>query len=111
MARALVSLMSAIFGGGENESTPVEKPFETPSDIKFEGGYGATEADLKCGYIEPVLRESPEYDKENYEDRFSQPKRPLLNDGDFPDEKDWEFRRKDRESRGFLARPRIPTER
>lgn len=75
-------------------------------------GYGADEADLRRGFIAPAIRELPEYDKANYVDRYSSPKVP---DEDFGNSgilgADYEFRSKDRVSKGFLTRPRIPSER
>ena len=93
--------------------TVPQRVFEKdPVGLKRYAGYGATEADLRLGYIEPTIREDPAYDKPNYEDRSTDPSKPdelFNNSGVMPD--DWEFRRRKRVSRGFLTRPTNSTER
>lgn len=96
---------------GESRETPVEQPFATPADVKAFAGEGATEADLRRGFLESGIKDSPQYDKANYNDRWTEVKRPESDDASYPDQDDFNFRMKDRESRGFTTRPRIPTER
>ena len=87
-------------------------PFPNPEGIHVFEGYGANESDLQKGFISPAISNNPAYDKSNYVDKWSKPMRP---DDDFSDfgmvKADVEFREKDLESKGFLTRPRIPTER
>lgn len=98
--------------GSEDEKSPVEQPFKSPSGIKRFDGYGADTADLERGYRNPDIHESPAYDKANYLQRSTAPRK---SDDDFGNtgvlEDDYAFRRKDQESRGFLTRPTRPTER
>ena len=86
--------------------------FPNPQGMVTFPGYGADDADLELGFIRPSVRELPAYDKANYHDRWTQPKLP---DEDLGNrqvmDNDFEFRMKERESRGFLIRPRTPTER
>jgi hypothetical protein len=92
---------------------PTEEPRKAPKDVKFFGGYGADASDLDRGYIEPEVHNRPEYDKANYAYRSSQPNRAgAVDDSNaiYPSG-DWDFQQKDSESKGFLTRPRIPTER
>ena len=75
-------------------------------------GYGVDERDIVLGYVEPVVNEDPAYDKWNYAQRWDEPRHPdedQLNNDRMA--KDYEFRSKNRESRGFLTRPRLPRER
>lgn len=88
------------------------KPFPRPAEIKNFSGFGCTEEDYSRGYIEPSGRDDPEYDKINYQDRSTLPREPAEDHGNtqaMPD--DWEFRRRNQRARGFLTRPRTPTER
>jgi hypothetical protein len=88
------------------------EPFETPRDVRFDPGYGASARDLERGWKEPLITEHPAYQLENYKDRSSRPDESDVTPGNveaMPD--DWEFRNRNRTSRGFLTRPRIPTER
>jgi len=82
-----------------------------PDTVLFDG-YGATKDDIDLGFIRPGISEDPAYDKANYIGRSSEPKR---SDEDFGNtnslDRDYEFRSRNRESRGFLNRPRFPTER
>lgn len=88
-----------------------ETQFPNPAGEQIYTGFGANEADLKRGFCKPTLRELPEYDNQNYFYRYSETKADdLVEDGPgLPD--DYTFRQKERVSKGFLTRPRIPTER
>lgn len=90
------------FGG----FAPSNEPYPAPSDVKFETGYGATMEDMKRGYCEPSIRQSPAYDFDNYRDRGRMPKEPDLGDGytQSADEDDMRFRMRGRRSSGFLQR-------
>lgn len=91
-----------------------EMPFKDPAGLKRFDGYGATTDDLERGYCDPEIRELPDYDKKNYQDRSTLPKAKHDNlDGSLPilDDDDWKFRNKDVQTKGFLTRPRLPTER
>ncbi len=92
--------------------TPSEEPFRDPADVKYFVGYGASEEDLRRGYCQADVNRNPAYDKANYEMRSTQPKvssEQFGNTDVMPN--DFEFRSRNQRSRGFLARPRIPTER
>ena len=86
--------------------------FPDPVGLKRFAGYGADEADLVQGYVTPTMNEDPAYDLTNYKDRSTAPRRT---DEDFENTQslpnDYEFRARNRRSRGFLTRPHIPTER
>jgi hypothetical protein len=89
-----------------------EAPFRTPAEVRFSAGYGADAVDLERGFCQPVIREDPAYDKRNYEMRSSQPRQPDEDQGNADSMgQDLEFRSRNQRSRGFLTRPRIPTER
>lgn len=89
-----------------------EKPFDCPSEVRFEAGYGASVADLKRGWNEPLITEHPAYQLSNYKDRSSQPMESDVTPGNVDMmEDDWAFRNRNRKSRGFLPRPRLPIER
>lgn len=89
-----------------------EEPWDTPAEVRFEAGFGATEADLKRGWCEPLITEHPAYQLANYKDRSSMPRESDVTPGNVEMmEDDWSFRNRNRKSRGFLTRPRIPTER
>lgn len=97
-----------------------EVQFRNPEGVKTFSGYGADDADLELGFCQPVIRALPEYDKVNYQDRYSRPKLPDEDDsagavagffGDGSLQRDFEFREKERTSKGFLARNHIPTDR
>lgn len=82
------------------------------TDADFELGYGCTEEDAQRGWIEPRMREEPAFDLVNYKDRSTQPSKTnedFENTSSF--DRDYEFRGRNRESKGFLTRPRLPTER
>ena len=88
------------------------EPFRDPADVKYFVGYGANEADLRRGYCEADVNRNPAYDKANYEMRSTQPKVSSESFGNtdvMPN--DFEFRSRNQRSRGFLTRPRLPTER
>ena len=86
--------------------------FPNPEDMVIFEGYGADAADLERGYCAPTIRELPEYDKDNYNNRWTVPSQP---DEDSNNREalpyDYEFRMKELKSKGFLTRPRIPNER
>lgn len=86
--------------------------FPNPKDMVVFSGFGMNAEDYERGFCDPHVRELPDYDKRNYADRYSQPRVADENQGNtmaLP--KDYEFRQKELESKGFLTRPRIPTER
>lgn len=87
-------------------------PFKYPDDVKLFAGFGADEADLHRGYCDPNIKALPNYDKVNYNERYTIPSQPDEGPGNHMAlQGDMEFRMKERESKGFLTRPRIPTER
>jgi hypothetical protein len=83
-----------------------------PATERQRHGYGIDEADIVRGFCKPELTEDAAYDKENYTNRSTVPRHPD-EDQDNADRlrRDWEFRSRNREARGFLTRPRIPSER
>ncbi|HKS73276.1 MAG TPA: hypothetical protein VJQ82_08765 [Terriglobales bacterium] len=88
--------------------------FPEPEGIKRFEGYGADEADLERGYVEPEISDRPQYDLAAYKERWSEPKAETT--GAFPYRPglapdDLEFLEKNRQTKGFLIRPRIPTDR
>jgi hypothetical protein len=88
------------------------RPFDPPAGVLFEPGFGATEADLKRGFIKPGIKEHPAYDKVNYSDRSSRHMKvdeDVGNTSGLP--KDYEFQSRNTTSKGFLVRKRLPTER
>ena len=88
------------------------EPFAPPSDVKFDAGYGGSEADLKRGYSEPLITNAPNYQLDSYKDRYSQPMVSDTTPGNVDAMRDdFEFHNRNRESKGFLSRPRIPRER
>lgn len=88
------------------------EPFPTPAGVRIFTGYGGDRADLERGYVEPVIREDPAYDKANYQDRWTQPREPNEDMGETDVmRQDFEFRGRNQRARGFLTRPRVPTER
>jgi hypothetical protein len=86
--------------------------FLDPPNVKHFTGYGASEADIDLGWVRPTIREAPAYDKANYDLRSNSPTNA---DEDFGNtaiqDDDLTFRSRNQRSRGFLTRPRIPTER
>lgn len=88
------------------------QPFECPAGVRFDPGFGATDADLHRGWSDPLITEHPGYTLSNYKDRSSQPMEADVTPGNVEAmESDWAFRDRNRKSRGFLTRPRIPIER
>ena len=93
--------------------TPTREPRGTPEDVKMFTGYGADESVLERGYCDPAIREDPAYDKDNYVNRSML---PMADDGDEGGDDlsmndDYAFQRRNERSRGFLTRPRLPTDR
>jgi len=89
-----------------------EVQFPNPEGTKVFSGYGASEADLELGFIRPAVRELPEYDKASYQDRWTLPKETKVekvSGASFMDS--FEESLNKRRSKGFLIRPRTPTER
>ncbi len=82
------------------------------ADVRRFTGFGADEADLKRGYAEVTIRDDPAYDLGNYKERWTA---PMLPGNDVnpatANEDDYDFRRRNERSKGFLTRPRLPTER
>lgn len=91
--------------------SPKETPWGDPADVRHFTGYGATEADLERGYQVPAIRDDPAYDLDNYKMRSTQPMMSDLDEGGDAMNDDYEFRRRNEKSRGFLTRPRPPTDR
>jgi hypothetical protein len=91
--------------------SPKETPWRDPPDVKHFTGYGADEADLQRGYQEPAIRDDPAYDLDNYKMRSTQPKLSDEDEGGDAMNDDYAFRRRNERSRGFLTRPRPPTDR
>lgn len=88
------------------------EPWPSPAGVERFTGFGANEADLVRGFCEPGITQNPAYQLENYKDRSSQPMESDVTPGNIEAmEDDWNFRNRNRKSRGFLTRPRIPTER
>lgn len=88
------------------------KPFEAPADVRFFAGFGADEEDLERGWCEPRITNEPAYVLENYQERSSEPLlHDVYNDNADAVESDYEFRNRNRRSRGFLTRPRLPINR
>lgn len=91
---------------------PTPDSYPSPRDVKRFEGCGATAADLERGYVVPVIREEPAFDKSAYQDRWTMPRVSNEDTGQTDvSQDDWEFRGRNQRSRGFLTRPRIPTER
>lgn len=87
-------------------------PFQDANGVIRFAGFGANKKDLERGFCDPSIQELPDYDKANYYDRYSQPKNVDEEQGNHMSlSKDMEFRMKERESKGFLTRSHIPTER
>lgn len=85
--------------------------FDAPSGVRFFTGYGATEADLERGYQVPTIRDEPAYQLDNYKDRSTLPRLSDEDEGGDAMNDDFAFRRRNERSRGFLTRPRVPTDR
>lgn len=97
--------------GGSSSSSPSEKPFSNPADVQTAVGFGADAADMKRGFIDPHITNAPEYDRANYVDRWSLPRTSDQDENGTPVQEDFDFRMKDRETKGFLTRPHYPSER
>ena len=88
------------------------KPFEPVDGVQYFDGYGASMEDIKRGWSDPLITEHPAYTETNYRERYSQPKEAEVIAGTIeatPSE--WEFRDRQRRTKGFLTRPRVPYER
>lgn len=86
--------------------------FPDPAGLKRFAGYGADEADLSRGFIADCTNDDPAYDAVNYRMRSTIPKtsnEDFGNTSQLP--RDYAFRGRNQQSRGFLKRPHIPTER
>jgi hypothetical protein len=91
---------------------PTSEPYPAPAETRFFTGFAGDEEDLRRGWCVPAIREDPAYDKVNYQDRWTQPREPNEDMGETDVMRaDWEFRGRNQRSRGFLPRPRVPTER
>ena len=90
---------------------PPGDAFDSPSDVRRSTGYGATEADLDRGYQRPAIRDDPAYDLDNYKTRSTLPRMSDEDEGGDAMNDDYAFRRKNERARGFLTRPRTPTDR
>jgi len=88
-----------------------EGPFADPSDVRHFTGYGADMGDLERGYQVPMIRDDPAYQLDNYKDRSTLPMLSDEDEGGDAMSDDYAFRRKNERARGFLTRPRIPTDR
>lgn len=88
-----------------------ETQWPNPEDVNVFEGFGADKDDLVRGYCRPAIKSNPEYDADNYKLRWSIPTVSDLTEQGPEVPSDVEFRQKDLLSKGFLARPRIPTER
>ncbi len=96
---------------GEERYPGQNRPEGYPEGCKTETGYGCTAADVQRGYVEVEGLDNPERDLANYKNRWTAPK---TSDEDTPFGfmgDDYEFRQKNRQSKGLFMRPRIPTER
>lgn len=88
------------------------EPFAPPAEVRFAPGFGADMADYKRGWCDPLITEHPAYQLESYKERSSQPRESDVTPGNVEALRDdWEFRNRNRRTRGFLTRPRIPVER
>lgn len=88
--------------------------FPDPEGVRHFTGYGADEADLVRGFKEVAIRGVPAYQMEDYKFRSTEPKLSDIDEGGDGDDAlpdDYTFRRKNRQSRGFLTRPHTPTDR
>lgn len=98
--------------GALGSYAPTSESRRDPQDVRHFSGYGCSEADYERGYIDPTLREDPAYDLANYKMRSTIPMSPDEDDNPATTgARDMEFRGRGERSRGFLPRPRIPTDR
>lgn len=92
--------------------TPSADPYASPAGIKRFAGYGATQADLARGWKEVSISDNPAYQLDDYKWRSTDPKQSDIDEGgDIDMPSDYEFRRHNRRSRGFLTRPMTPIDR
>jgi hypothetical protein len=97
---------------GSGDEQDIREQYGDPEGLKRFSGFGATEEDLRRGFVDPQITTNPKYDRSNYLDRWTQPKESLQQGGAHVSvPQDWEFRSKDSVSHGFLTRPRTSTER
>ena len=89
--------------GALGSYAPTEEPFRYPADVRFETGYGASQADLNRGYCAIERSGDPAYSEDGYQNRWTLPEQTERRNADFP--------YRNERSKGFLPRPRIPTER
>lgn len=89
-----------------------DKQFPNPEGEVVFSGFGANAEDLERGWIKCDIRQNPEYEMSNHKLKWTE-YRIADEDGnggmDLPP--DFEFRMKDRETKGLFVRPHIPTER
>lgn len=88
-----------------------ETQWPNPSGAVVFEGFGANKDDLVRGYCRPAIVDYPEYDADNYKQRWTLPIASDLTEQGPELPSDDEFRIKNRYSKGFLVRPHIPTER
>lgn len=95
---------------GTYQTTPGD--FPDPEGLKRFEGYGADKDDLSRGYVVPTIGENPVYDLENHKYKWTEP-REFDEDDKIQGavESSFEFRMKDRKTKGFCMRPHLPTER
>lgn len=97
---------------GSGDEQDIREQYGDPEGLKRFSGFGATEEDLKRGFVDPDIHDHPKYNRLNYVDRWTVPKESLQQGGsDVEVPSDLEFRNKDRVSHGILTRPRVSTER
>lgn len=85
--------------------------FPDPAGVRHFTGYGADEADIARGFCEPKITDRAAYNLENYKYRSSEPMENNQDEGLGGLPEDFDFRQRNRRSRGFLIRPRTPTDR
>lgn len=88
-----------------------DEQFPNPKGVVTFEGFGAKKDDLARGFCDPAIKNNPQYDADNYKQRWSIPRVSDITEQGPEVASDLEFRDKDLVSKGFLARPRIPTER
>ena len=77
------------------------------SDIKYPSGFGATSKEVERGYLIPNLPENPGDYATSNRTRWTQSK----TDEFIWDSDSFKLRQDELESKGFLTRPVLPTER
>lgn len=55
---------------------PSRDPYMPPDDVRYQAGYGGDEATLRRGYVEPEIRELPEYQLRTY--KYGQKRKGFL---------------------------------